>query len=116
MGQNKKYSIDSDKCRKAEEWGWTMSIEEDNGALLSGAYKDNPKMVKFVKDRLPKLLSDFYNKILEEATDDGIDEDYITEAAEEFIAPDLGSMLVWLVGQVDPDALKEEKQEEWIYE
>lgn len=109
MAKNKKYMIDLDKCPKVQEAGWGQAIEEDNGWLLNGGYKDQPKMVKFVKDRLPKLLSDFHEKIIDEAIKDGVDEDCIAEAAEEFVGTSLESILVWMIGQVDPDALKEEK-------
>ena len=109
MAKNKKYMIDPNKCPAVESEGWAQSIVEDNGWLLNGGYKDQPEMVKFVKNRLPKLLSRFYDRIIDEAIKDGVDEDYITEAAEEYISGSFGSILLWLVGQVDPDALKEEK-------
>lgn len=104
---NKRYMVNPDKWDEANKYGWIISMVEDNGNLLRGTDKDNPLMVKFVKDVLPKMFNDFYQVVIDQGVKAGIDEDTMIEMAEEYLATELGSALLWMGAQVDPEVLKE---------
>lgn len=97
----KKFRI-NDNWDEAIKYGWNCGI---GWAQSQEELKSTKKAKAFIKKELPKILSDFYQNIVDKLAKT-MDEDMAVVICEEHLATNLEAIIIELAGAIDSDLLQ----------
>ena len=103
-GEN--YGIDEKKWPEGEKFGWNISKVFDSRFWEDEYESQWPGAKQFIKEELPEIFEQFYQKVLDGLIEGGIDEDDAIETMEELAATQLSELLIGLAIEYNGQLIK----------
>ena len=105
-----RYEIES-KWKKAIKEGWDGSILERKttigGQPIPKEYNKNLKeLQQCIENKLPKLFTNFYDKVCKTLDKTGFSNDWLIETMEETLAPQLNESLIHIALDLAPHLIE----------